>query len=173
MSAKNNFLSLYRREGYNQVPVGFILCPALEAEFKKRYPQAKSYQDHFNFPYRIVSDPGFAWNFDNLDMIPDRKNIDWHKYYPEGFKYDVKFDGWGVAHETSPNSMHMTKMHHPLKNARRLKNLKTIPGRITLRLIFHLLRNKSERFMKKIWRYLSGTSAPSGRLPGTYGAWKT
>ncbi|MBN2762999.1 MAG: hypothetical protein JXR41_07915, partial [Bacteroidales bacterium] len=112
MTPRENLLNLYRRKGAQTAPVGFVLCESLEKEFKKRYPEAKSYQDHFNFPYRNIIDPGFAWNFENLDMIPGRKEINWHQYYPEGFRHEVKFDGWGVAHEKSPTSMHMTKMHH-------------------------------------------------------------
>ena len=74
---------MYRRKGFRHAPVGFILCESLEEEFRRRYPQAASYQDHFRFPYRIIVDPGFSWNFDNLDMIPDQKNYDWSMYYPE------------------------------------------------------------------------------------------
>ncbi|MEI7503655.1 MAG: uroporphyrinogen decarboxylase family protein [Paludibacter sp.] len=97
------------------------------AEFKKRYPEAKSYQDHFNFPYRNIIDPGFSWNFDNLDMIPEQLKVDWNIYYPEGFTYDVKFDGWGIEHEKSPNSMHMTRMHHPMKNFETLAEMQAYP----------------------------------------------
>ena len=83
MTPKENLIQLYRRKGFEEIPVGFILCKSLEQEFKRRYPEASSYQDHFNFPYRIVVDPGFSWNFDNLDMIPEQTSIDWHQYYPE------------------------------------------------------------------------------------------
>ena len=86
MNLKENLLSIYHRKGYEKVPTGFILCPSLENEFKRRYPDALSYQDHFNFPHRIVVDPGFSWNFENLDMLPDHKRINWHQYYPEGFQ---------------------------------------------------------------------------------------
>ncbi|MGV8093985.1 MAG: uroporphyrinogen decarboxylase family protein [Mangrovibacterium sp.] len=127
MTPRENLIQLYRRKGINEAPVGFVLCESLEQEFRRRYPEAASYQDHFNFPYRNIIDPGFNWNFENMDMIPDRKKIDWHKYYPEGFTFDVKFDGWGIAHESSPNSMHMTKMHHPLKNFTTLEEFETYP----------------------------------------------
>ena len=126
-SPKDNLIQLYRRNGYNSTPVGFVLCESLEKEFKKRYPNAESYQDHFNFPYRNIIDPGFAWNFENMDLVPGRKEIDWHKYYPEGFQHEVKFDGWGVAHEKSPNSMHMTQMYHPLKNFTEMDEFEAYP----------------------------------------------
>ncbi|MBN2175494.1 MAG: hypothetical protein JW731_15295 [Bacteroidales bacterium] len=124
---KDNLLQLYRRQGYESVPVGFVLCESLEKEFQRRYPEAKSYQDHFDFPYRNIIDPGFAWNFENLDMIPGRKEINWHQYYPEGFQHEVKFDGWGVAHEKSPTSMHMTKMHHPMKHFETMEQMLAYP----------------------------------------------
>ena len=62
-----------------------------------------------------------------MDLVPGRKEIDWHKYYPEGFQHEVKFDGWGVAHEKSPNSMHMTQMYHPLKNFTEMDEFEAYP----------------------------------------------
>jgi len=127
MTPRENLLKLYHRKGYDSTPVGFILCKSLEEEFNKRYPNASSYQDQFNFPYRIIVDPGFSWNFDNLNMIPEQLAVDWKIFYPEGFEYEVKFDGWGIAHESSPTSMHMTKMHHPMKNFTSLEEMKDYP----------------------------------------------
>ena len=127
MTPRENLIQLYHRKGYQQVPVGFILCDSLQEEFKRRYPAASSYQDHFNFPYRIIVDPGFSWNFDNLNMLPEQAAIDWNRFYPEGFQHEVKFDGWGIAHEKSPTSMHMTRMHHPMKNFMTLDEMKAYP----------------------------------------------
>ena len=124
---KDNLLRLYRKQGFDSVPVGFVLCESLEHEFKRRYPDSSSYQEYFDFPYRTIVDPGFAWNFENLDMIPGHKDVDWHQYYPEGLGDNVKFDGWGVAHESSPSSMHMTKMHHPLENCTTIDELESYP----------------------------------------------
>ena len=107
--------------------MGFNLCDSLIDEFNKRYPESESYADHFNFPYRIIVDPGFSWNFENLDMIPEQQKVDWSVYYPEGFEHDYKIDGWGIAHESSPNSMHMTRMHHPMKNMMTLDEMKAYP----------------------------------------------
>ena len=127
MNPRENFRSLYLRKGFKDIPVGFILCDSLQEEFKRRYPEAVSYQDHFNFPYRIIVDPGFSWNFDNLDMLPEQTKVDWLKYYPEGFTYDYKIDGWGIAHESSPTSMHMTRMHHPMKSFTSLDEMLSYP----------------------------------------------
>ena len=127
MKPRENLQQLYLRKGFKDIPVGFLLCDSLQEEFKRRYPEATSYQDHFNFPYRIIVDPGFSWNFDNLDMLPEQTKVDWLKYYPEGFTYDYQIDGWGIAHESSPTSMHMTRMHHPMKNLITLDEMKRYP----------------------------------------------
>lgn len=114
MSLRENLLSLYRRQGYRQAPVGMTLCPSQEAEFRRRYPGRQGYQEVFEFPYRVIVDPGFGWAFENKTLLPER-DVNWHSFYPEGFKHDVTFDAWGIAHEDNPNSMHMTQMHHPMK----------------------------------------------------------
>lgn len=149
MLPKDNLIQLYHRKGIKTAPVGFILCESLEKEFKKRYPNATSYQDHFNFPYRIIVDPGFSWNFDNLNMIPEQTKVNWYKYYPGGFVHEVKFDGWGIAHEKSPTSMHMTKMHHPMKNFTTLDEMKAYPLPDYTKVDFSPLRYEMEKIHEK------------------------
>ena len=146
MTPRENLLSLYRRQGYEVAPVGMHLCPAQEQEFARRHPAAGGdYLSFFGAPYRIVYDPGFAWNFEELWRIPGRGRdggrraetgnregadgaaVDWKRYYPDGFTHEVKFDGWGVAHEESPDAHHMTRMHHPLARAATLKEIEDYP----------------------------------------------
>lgn len=127
-SPREDLLRLYRRQGYERAPVGMHLCPALESEFRKRQPQfAGDYLDYFGAPYRIIYDPGFGWSFDEIRRVPGRDQIDWHQYYPKGFRHAVKFDCWGVAHEHNPDSHHMTLMHHPLENASSPAELEAYP----------------------------------------------
>ncbi len=145
MTPKDNLLRLYRRQGFEQVPVGFNLCESLEKEFQKRYPEAKSYQDHFNFPYRNIIDPGFSWNFENRDMLPEQMNFDWSKYYPNGFEHSVEIDSWGIAHESSPTSMHMTKMHHPMKNFETLEEMQKYPLPDFTKVDFSLLKEQMDK----------------------------
>jgi len=149
MTPRENLIHLYRRKGYEEVPAGFLLCESLQEEFKRKYPGADSYQDHFNFPYRIIVDPGFSWNFDNLDMIPEQAKVDWGKYYPEGFTYEVKMDGWGIAHESSPNSMHMTRMHHPMKDIDSLEEMKAYPLPDYTKVDFSPLQGQMEKIHEK------------------------
>lgn len=125
---REDLLRLYRRQGYERAPIGMHLCPSLEKEFRRRHPDFRGdYLEFFGAPYRIIYDPGFAWNFDEVWRVPGRDKFDWHKFYPKGFTYAVKFDGWGVAHEHNPDSHHMTLMHHPLENASSLTDLETYP----------------------------------------------
>ena len=127
-SPRENLLRLYRREGYDEAPVGTHLCPALEAEFRRRHPEAAGdYLEFFGAPYRILYDPGFAWNFDEVWRIPGREGVDWRRFYPQGFAHAVQFDGWGVAHEHSPDAHHMTRMHHPLERAASTAELDAYP----------------------------------------------
>lgn len=128
MTPRENLLSLYRRTGYEAAPVGMTLCPALAAEFDRRHPGARGdYLAFFGAPYRILYDPGFAWNFDEVWRIPGRDAIDWRRFHPDGFEHVVKFDGWGVAHEENPDAHHMTRMHHPLARAGSVAELEAYP----------------------------------------------
>lgn len=127
-SPRADLLRLYRRQGYERAPVGLHFCPSLVEEFNRRHPEAQGdYLRYFEASYRIIYDPGFAWNFDEVWRIPGRDHIDWHKFYPQGFKHAVRFDGWGVAHEHNPNSHHMTLMHHPLAGAATVADLEAYP----------------------------------------------
>ena len=125
MTPRENLLRLYRRQGFFPA-ISFNFCPHLRQEFKRRHPEAESYADHFGFAFRVLNDPGFSWNFEEAWRIPER-DVDWQRFYPEGFTYAKKFDGWGIAHEDNPNSQHMTRMHHPLKNAVAIAELEAYP----------------------------------------------
>jgi uroporphyrinogen decarboxylase len=145
---RESLLKLYRREGCARPPIGMHLCPSLQDEFKKRYPGKTDYLEHFGAPYRIIYDPGFAWNFDEIWRIPER-NVDWERFYPDGFQYDKKFDGWGVAHEENPNAEHMTRMHHPLKNAETLEKLQNYPWPDFYNMDFSYLPEQVEEIHEK------------------------
>lgn len=125
---REDLLGLYRRQGYEKAPVGMHFCPSLEEEFAKDHPDAESYADYYGFPYRIIYDPGFAWNFDAKWRVPGREDIDWNQFYPEGFQREVRFDLWGTAHEKgSEYAVHMTRMHNPMKNFTELKQMEDYP----------------------------------------------
>ncbi len=116
LTPRENLLKLWRREGFEYTPAYFILCPSLVEEFKKRYGESESYEDKFNFPFRIVTAESKA------------NKQDWMKYYPGvTFNPETQIDENGVAHEPHPGSMHMTRMHHPMKNFTSLGEFQEYP----------------------------------------------
>jgi len=128
MNKRDNFISLYRRAGYSETPLGFDLCPSLEEEFHKRYGEGADYMEVFGMPYRIIYDPGFPWNFSAKWRVPGRDEIDWEQFYPEDFEREVQFDLWGTAHEKgSAAAVHMTRMHHPMKDFTSLEQMQAYP----------------------------------------------
>jgi len=150
MTPRENLLSLYRRTGYETAPISMHFCPALKNEFERCHPEAcGDYLAFFGAPYRIIYDPGFAWNFDEVWRIPGRDAADWRRFYPGGFKHAVKFDGWGVAHEESPGAHHMTRMHHPLELAASVLELETYPWPDFARLDFSYLKPEMDAIHAK------------------------
>ena len=74
MSPRNNLLNLYRRGLYGTAPVVFQLCPDLERRFHGRYPAATDYREHFQFPMRLIADPGFPWIAEIPGFVPQRRS---------------------------------------------------------------------------------------------------
>jgi len=115
ISQRENIIKLWRREGYEYVPVQFMLCPALVKEFKKRYGEI-DHADYFSFPFR------------DAPLSFKKQDIDWTVYYP-GIKFNpgTNFTAFGVAQEPHPGSMHMHRMHHPMKDFTSLEQFKAYP----------------------------------------------
>ena len=123
MNPRENLLSLYRRKGCEQAPVCFNLCPSLENEFKERHP-GQDYADYFQFPMRLITDPGFPWIAEMPDFVPTRK-WDYGKYYNPPIAPGARMDIWGVAHEPGgATAKHMTHMRHPLENMTSVDEIK-------------------------------------------------
>ena len=51
----------------------------------------------------------------------------YRKYYKRPLSEGAEIDLWGVGHETSPHSMHMTYMRHPLEDAETLEEIMEYP----------------------------------------------
>ncbi len=118
MDARENLLSVFRRQGYESVPVQFYLCPSLCEVFEQRTGSGSAYQDYFEMPMREVEFP----------KAVAQESVDWHKYYPEGFKNKVFFDDWGVAHESGSEAAgHMTRMRHPMAGFDSLEQIQAYP----------------------------------------------
>ena len=121
MTPRENLLGLYRRQGYENAPVGFDLCPALQQKYKEvagDTPMA----EHFDYP------EGFATcGIPGLKLRP-REPVNWASYFDAPLKEGTVFDWYGVAHEPgSEAAKHMTYMRHPLAKATSLEELQSYP----------------------------------------------
>jgi hypothetical protein len=118
LNARENLLSVFRRQGFESVPAQFYLCPNLCEVFKQQTGSDLAYQDYFELPMREVEFP----------KVSVQESIDWQKYYPEGLKTEVFFDEWGVAHESgSAAAAHMTRMRHPMVGFDSLEQIQSYP----------------------------------------------
>lgn len=106
ISQRENFMNLLRRKGIAYAPPGMHLCPAQEEEFKRRYGNDAQYAEVYEFPDRSV-----------LNNLCRQDFTDWKKrYYPATeFSPKVVFDLWGIAHDFTKESMHMSRMYHPME----------------------------------------------------------
>jgi uroporphyrinogen decarboxylase len=116
MTPRENLLSLLRRTGYEWIPVDFSLCPALEKQYKERIQSDLPYWEYFEFPTRNVED---------IRLVDH--NIEKYRKYHEPFPPNTVLDHWGIGHESSPNSMHMSYMHCPMRKLETLEELKAYP----------------------------------------------
>lgn len=116
MTNRENFLSLLRRQGYERVPVEFVLSP-YQQEVCRKELGAKDYEAYFGMPWRRAEDL----------RLRDQDVEKFRKYYRKPLAEGADIDLFGVGHEKSPNSMHMTYMRHPLEDAESLEELKGYP----------------------------------------------
>ena len=106
MTPRENILKTLRREGFESVPVDFVLCKSQIEDFEKRFGH-KEYEAHFGLCHR------------SFEMNVKRN----YTFGPEQFKREVLpestvFDEYGIGHSKgSAAAFHMTRMHHPLKGA--------------------------------------------------------
>lgn len=107
---------MIRKQGYEFVPPEFVLCPSLQEKVKERFG-ADDYEEYFGFPWRRIEDI----------RLQDHDTEKYRPFFNPPLAKDGMIDQWGVGHEPSPNSMHMTYMRHPLENAETLEELEAYP----------------------------------------------
>jgi uroporphyrinogen decarboxylase len=118
MTRKENFLSLLKRQGYNKVPVEFMLCPSLVEEYRRQTKSEKDYNEYFGIPWKNISDGKL------MDDTTDK----FRKYFKLELKAGTKIDIWGVAHELgSEAAKHMTYMRNPLKTCEDIQEILEYP----------------------------------------------
>ncbi len=117
MTPRENLLSLVRRKGFEWIPVEFMLCPSLVEEYKKHCGDSgKSYQEFFQMPWRNVP-----------ALKPEQTGTERFLRYHGKINERTFIDEWGVGHESTPTSMHMTKMHYPLGQAADVREILDYP----------------------------------------------
>ncbi len=127
MSPRENLLSLYRRRGFENAPVYFNLCPALECQFRLQHASATDYAEYFQFPMRLIMDPGFPWIAEIPGFVPARQ-WDYPLYYDPPIAPGARMDIWGIAHEPGgADAKHMTYMRHPLERLESLQQFQEYP----------------------------------------------
>lgn len=115
MTQRENLLSLLKRKGFDFIPPQFDLCPALEKRFREE-TGAENYYDYYEFPWRFAP-----------DLEPANGGVEKYEPYLPRMAAGSYIDAWGVGHEPSPNSMHMSYMHHPLKDIHSKEEILSYP----------------------------------------------
>jgi uroporphyrinogen decarboxylase len=120
MTPRENLLSLWRRTGFETIPVEFGLCPSLVEEFK-RQTGAEDYREYFDMPFQPVSGPAFT----------SLSQEEWHEHFKSidrPLKPGTHVDPLGVAHETgSEEAMHMRHKRHPMRPFDSLEQFQAYP----------------------------------------------
>ena len=117
MNARDNLLSLLKREGYDFVPVELMLCQEQIAQYREKTGNQVEYEEYFKLPWRYIPDL----------LLYDNNPSKYLKYY-HNLKEGAEIDFLGVAHEPgSEAAKHMTKMLHPLKGEEELSEIKKYP----------------------------------------------
>ena len=107
MTPRENLLHLLRKEGYEEVPVDFSLCPSQEESYRKNEHSSADYMDYFKMPWKRLP-----------ELRPDKDlRPQYQKYHQAVGLAEEEIDEWGVGHRATASSMHMTQMYHPLEHA--------------------------------------------------------
>lgn len=118
MTKKENLISIIKKQGFEEAPVSFILCPSLVETYKEKTGSEETYEAYFNMPWRTIED---------LKLI-DHDTEKYRSYYTFELKEGTEIDEWGVAHEPgSEAAMHMTYMRHPMKELTSMEQLASYP----------------------------------------------
>lgn len=92
-----------------------VFCPALEERCQTE-TGTKDYSAYFKLPWRSV------------EVRQDDPELErFLPYYGGRLAENETIDSWGVGHRSSPNSMHMTEMLHPLEAAETVEELMAYP----------------------------------------------
>ena len=113
MTNRENLIGLFRRQGYERMPLNFSMCPDLYGRFVK-------YCEETGFPYPESAFVGVPFTHPKQWQTPEF----WAGLYEQDFKPGTFYNMYGVAHEPGgENCFHMWRMYHPLEHMTELAEL--------------------------------------------------
>lgn len=144
MNKRENLLSLLHRNGYEQVPVHFDLCPELAEKMEGMFDP-----DGIGIPWKNICDSR---------LVPAVRE-EYERYYRD-LQPGAEIDAWGVAHEKgSAAAKHMTYMRHPLDGLDSLEAVKEYP--------FPALKLEEEAQKRDVEACIAAGLAPVGNMQMT------
>ncbi len=144
MNKRENLLSLLHRNGYEQVPVHFDLCPELAEKMEGMFDP-----DGIGIPWKNICDSR---------LVPAARE-EYERYY-RNLQPGAEIDAWGVAHEKgSAAAKHMTYMRHPLDGLDSLEAVKEYP--------FPALKLEEEAQKRDVEACIAAGLAPVGNMQMT------
>ena len=119
MNARENLLSLFRREGFDFVPPEFSLCPSLVARYVRETGSDAPYEDYFSLPWRNVQD---------IHLTAAADTVQFRAWYQKPLAEDTEINAWGMGFERgSAAAAHMRHMRHPLQGHEDLDTIRAYP----------------------------------------------
>ena len=107
MNPREKLLRILRRQGIDEVLYTFVFSPALEKKYRETTSSDLPYDAYYEFPWRELPYP-----------IPTDTDLSrFLAYHGPIDPSNTEIDQWGIGHKSTPTSMHMTQMLHPLKDA--------------------------------------------------------
>jgi len=117
MNDRKNLISLWRRQGYERMPVDIRMTPLCARNYEKyakSHPVARPHCAYYN-----------ALSATNL--APHTQEF-FRSLYKQELKGDTHFNDYGVALEAgSAEAQHLRRYYHPLKDAETLEELQRYP----------------------------------------------
>jgi uroporphyrinogen decarboxylase len=123
MNPRENLLSLYRRDGYEFMPIRFAGCPTVRQKITDAIGEGVTLAQYYNY------EEGFARVASPSPHVIEREEeVDWRSFYSKELNEDTGFDAYGVAHESGyEGAAHMSRMHHPMADVDSLEQMQAYP----------------------------------------------
>jgi uroporphyrinogen decarboxylase len=123
MNPRDNLVSLYRRDGYDFMPIRFSGCPIVRQKIADAIGEGVTLARHYDY------EKGFARVASPSPTLIEREEpVDWRSFFNKDLHEKTSFGAYGVAHEPgSESTAHMTRMHHPMAQVDSLEQMQAYP----------------------------------------------